>query len=149
MLAKHYGAAAMVQSSPDATQAGSRSWHHPYDVFAGGQNARVMESWWLPPKFQRKTWETRKKFATGSELLQRAPVGQCLLETRAAVETPERQRYQQHGLPTQDSYRYNIPSMRAATWTSNAKGQGCPRPCEPVPTTVTQNAGGGPLRYNV
>jgi hypothetical protein len=52
---------------------GSRPWHCPCDSgFAGMHNARVMESWGLLPRFQRKAQEARE-CVTESESLQASP----------------------------------------------------------------------------
>lgn len=42
------------------SEAGNGPWYHPDGVgSAGMQDAKVKESWKLPPRFQRKVWEAK------------------------------------------------------------------------------------------
>jgi hypothetical protein len=48
----------MVQVGPVTAQVGSRLWYHSQNAgFTGMQNPSFMDSWRLPPRFQRKAWE--------------------------------------------------------------------------------------------
>lgn len=50
-----------VQEDLAATQAGRTPWHDPHDANCTGmQKMRATGSWKLPPRFERKDWESRQ-----------------------------------------------------------------------------------------
>jgi hypothetical protein len=79
--------------------------------------------WQLPPRFQRKAWEARQKFAAGLESPQRDPSG-VIPGGGLGVGTPDRQSKQPVYLDSLRKVYKSLCSLRVATGTTTIKTVG-------------------------